>query len=561
MKPLPHYLIWLVLALCVTLPQVSHSATLTSTVNRNQISTNETLTLIVSIDEQVDSSDLNLNALQENFDILAASPQSRSSINIINGKSEKNASTVWTITLVAKREGIATIPAFSIGSARSKAISIKVSNSASNANSSTLPLAVSVTPSVKSVYPNQQFIVEIELSARGNVRDLNGPQLLIENADVEAFDQQTFQRVDNGIARQIVILKYSVFAKQAGKLVIPVMTYTGLQNARRSLFGANGNQVIARSKPIEITVNEIPTLGNRQWFPADNVSISANLSGDAAILKVGEPITRTITITAEGQQASAIPPLDQSLIDSQLKSYKDQPQLETTKSKQGFIATRIESEAIVANKAGDYVLPEVTIDWWNTRSKQWQTATLKQQTLNVTGLAAPVNTVPTQYSPDFNTDNALPSGASESNKLWQFISAGLGLIVLIQLYFLVGRRENETRTNSTIEKTQTESQAWKSLQSAIKSDNSRAIRNDILLWGSTILAEDGPVSLAKLSQAADSMELKEAFDDLDKHLYKGGDKPNSRNILSALKEFRSARLQSKKLTKTSKPKLRPLYPN
>jgi len=79
------------------------AATLTSKVTRNQVSTNETFTLTVLIDEQVDSSELNLESLEKNFEILSSTPQSRSSFNVINGRSIKSASTKWTITLFSER--------------------------------------------------------------------------------------------------------------------------------------------------------------------------------------------------------------------------------------------------------------------------------------------------------------------------------------------------------------------------------------------------------------------------------------------------------------------------
>ena len=64
-----HYLIWFTVLLSLVLPIMAHSATLSSTVNRNQVSTNETLTLVVAIDQQVDSSELNLSPLQQDFEI------------------------------------------------------------------------------------------------------------------------------------------------------------------------------------------------------------------------------------------------------------------------------------------------------------------------------------------------------------------------------------------------------------------------------------------------------------------------------------------------------------
>jgi hypothetical protein len=561
MKPLSNYIALLIFPLALMLLDVAAAATLSSTVDRNQVSTNETLTLTVSIDQQVDSSELDLSRLQENFEILAASPQTRSSFNRINGQSQRAASTTWTITLVAKNEGILTIPAFNLKSASSKPISIRVSNS-SAANNSSLPLNVLVKSDAKEVYPNQQFVITVELSAGNNVRDLSGSQLAIAGADVEAFDQQTFQRVDNGIARQIVVLKYSVFAKQAGELTVPTMTYTALQNGQRSVFGSRGAQVIARSKSIQIKVKETPETGSRQWFPAEDVSITSKWSGDALTLKVGEPITRTITITAKAQIASAIPPLERAEIDLNLKSYKDQPQLETQKSNQGFIATRIESEAIVANQGGEFLLPAVSIDWWNTNTKQWQTSTVEPQRLNVSGVALPAIIATEPIAIDSLTATAIAD--SSGTRLWQLISALLAIVVALQSYFLIIRPTPEQDLNSNQPQAVLEKAAWSALKGALKADNSRAIRNNLLLWGREILESETPVSLDRLTQAGHALgvsaELKVAFKTLDAHLYQAGDKPDTAEMADMLTSLRRALLASFASTNNSKTRFEPLYP-
>ncbi len=558
MKPLSHFLLPILLVL--TVPSLTNAATLTSTVNRNQISTNETLTLTVSIDEQVDSSALDLSTLQENFEILGTTPQSRSSFNIINGKSQKSASTTWTITLVAKNEGILTIPSFSVNSATSRPITVKVSD-ASDGKSSNLPLEVWVSTSASEVYPNQQFVVEVELSASSNVRDLNGPQLVIADAQVEAFDQQSFQRVDKGLARQIVILKYSVFANQAGELTIPVMTFTGLQNGQRRVFGSTGTQVIARSKQLTIKVNDAPVVDGQQWFPADNVSIESDWSGDISALKVGEPITRTITVSAIGQQASAIPPLTLENLDDGLKSYKDQPRLDTGKSSQGFVATRIESEAIVANKAGRFEVPAVTIDWWNTKTKQWQTSTLEKQTLVVSGavLATSDQSISTGVANPIVVSNT--NDASYSNRLWQLFSGFLLTIVVIQFYFLMRRSAVKSNTVVAKDKSASEREAWATLQASIKSDNSRAIRHSIINWGRALLDVDHQVSLQSIAKLDNSNALRELFGALDQHLYQGKNKPDNLEIGKALKELRAHIKKSDNEKPDTQLKLNPLYPN
>ncbi len=553
----------------------SFGATLSSTVNRNQVSTNETLTLTVSIDEQVNTSSLDLSELERDFEVLGTSPQSRSSINIVNGRSVQEATTVWTITLVAKRDGRLTIPAFSIGTAKSQAITINVSN-AKNSSSSNLPLDVKVSSNRSTVYPNQQFIVTVELSAQRDVRDLGGPQLIVADADVEPLDQQNFQRVDNGIARQIVVLKYAVFAKKTGKLTIPILTYTGLKNARRGVFGNTGDQVIARSDQIELEVIDAPRSSNKTWFSADDLSIESKWSADITDLKVGQPVTRTITIVAQGQHASAIPPISGLTSIDGLKSYKDQPQLETGKTSEGFVATRVESEAIVASKAGEFTLPALSIQWWSNDSESWQTETLEAETLKVTGSAAPINDTQSQSAlPELSDPSIVnsdlqqsPTGQPNSALLWQILCGALGLIVLFQFFLL--RKQNKGLTQNSTEKpsSTSEKSAWTKLERTIKNkDQANVIREAILSWANCLGPSSEPVTLSKLSAVIDSKPLSDALSALDRQLYQAQGEALSDQLLDDLRsELSSFRSRSKRALSNGENSsqiddLKPLYPN
>ena len=61
---------------------------------------------------------------------------------------------------------------------------------------------------------------------------------------------------------------------------------------------------------------------------------------------------------AEGNAASAIPPLAMGLPDS-LKAYPEPPKLSETQARSGIIGTRTESTSLVATQPGELTLPEV----------------------------------------------------------------------------------------------------------------------------------------------------------------------------------------------------------
>ncbi|MEM7360813.1 MAG: BatD family protein [Pseudomonadota bacterium] len=546
----------------------AQAATLTATVNRNQVTTNETLQLKVSYDEQVSSSALDLRALEGDFEVLGVSPQTNSSVSVVNGQTTRQSSVVWNITLVPKRQGQLTIPAFAINNDRSQAITISVDNS-QQGNSASLPLQVWVSTNYNSIYPAQQLVVEVEISALSNISDLNGPSLIVQGANVEALDQQSFQRIDNGVARQVVVLKYAVFAEQEGELIIPVMTFTGVKNGRRSIFGTRGEQVIARSKQLIIPIKPAPVKAGSQWFPAEAVEIRAGWSGDTAQLKVGEPITRTITITTRGQRAEVIPPVTESATGSaEYKLYADQAQLESKATTDGFVSTRIESAAIVPAMVpadgGKIILPALSLDWWDVGAKRWKQATYPAQTLVVTSSGAVIEenqATSTETDIVGATDQAVAL-VDDRIRLWQAITAGLLLLCLIQFAMILRLRKNQTSTPKRVEPLArpSEKSAWSQLQKSLRAEDTVAIRSNLIRWLRTITTPTmQQASLQALLVEADNPDLSAAVHGLEAFLYKAGPDIDLKQMINIVDAHRNQVSKNNKANNSQAGELKPLY--
>lgn len=542
---------------CLLLSATSlHAATLSSTVNRNQITAEqiaagESLILTVSYDEQVESSALDYSVLERDFDILRVVPQSNSSISVVNGRASRVSLTAWSITLRPKNASQLVIPAFTINSNTSDPITI---NSEQNNTSTLPPMQAQVIASSDSVYPNQQLIVELEISAQSGVRNLNGPELVVQDAHVELLEQNNYQQVDNGLARQIVTLKYAVFAEQAGELIIPRMTFTANQGRRR------GQTVVARTEQLPIKVKELPASVTTSWLPAENVEIRSEWSGDVTTLKVGEPLTRTITVTAQGQQAKSISPLQSANEVDGIKLYKDQPQLHSQTTSSGFVGTRIESSAVVATREGSVVLPEIAVDWWNVTTNQLERAILPAETLTISGTTAVVaHPEPVSIIPSSSTVNA-NKGSSLIRSL-QLALLAVSLICLAQFWIILKLRKSLPLAVATPQSTNkpSETKTWKRLQSACTSGDATQIRLALLLWSKTLTSDGGSPTLYKKAQELGDAELETQLTSLDRHLYKGGEGFDSMALQSALKAFRQRYQTSIKNAKSTNTPLKPLY--
>lgn len=548
-----------------------HAASLSSSVNRNNIGINETLTLLVTYADQVSTDKLNLGSLKNDFEVLSARPQSSSNMSVINGQVTRQASTIWTILLAPRREGRLLIPAFSLAGETSNAITIQVSK-ANVVPVSKQPLLVNLSVDNNEIYLGQQLLVTLTLSAMQSVRDLSGDPLAIEGAHIEQLDQQTFQRIDNGIARQVVVLKYALFANDAGEITIPSQMFRGVIGSRRSIFDSFGSQqaqqVIARSKAHKVKVNSKPDGSNDPWFPAKNVTIKSTWSSDTKSARVGVPITRTIKITAEQQRASVIPPLKRDLQTS-YKTYSDQPQLENTISAHGIVGTRVESEAIVPSESGELNLPEIRLSWWNTNSNQWQTAVLAAETLIVSpALASDVNES-TPSIPMVTKPSDLDQDKVDNNWKWlALFFSGLSFVLLLIIYKLRTQLSGSNvniATGSNRDVNKTESANWQQLQKSLKSNDIKLIRNNLVAWAQSAFTDGKVTSVQTLIDAVGSFlknntQLKTELTALERQLYndKNKDKLNIKTLSTELTQLRKALNNRKPDSKTNS--LAPLYP-
>lgn len=540
------------------------AAELISVVNRNEVGVNQTFRLQISYAEQVATEQLDLSELSADFEILSIRPQSSSSTQIVNGQRTQSVSTTWSLILAPKRTGFLTIPAFNIGNDQSRAIQIRVSENA-QLGEVDQPLTAVVKANKGALYPGQQLLVEVELSAQSDVGNLNGPELVIADAEVVPLDQQSSQRIENGLARSIVTLKYAVFAKSTGELVIPRMTYTGNKGVQRSIFSSPGTQVLARTREHKVPVQAAPNKAGAAWLAAENVALTSSWSRDPSDLKVGEPITRTITVTAVAQRASAIPPLTGLAESGDYNVYTDQPQLDNQTSARGFTGTRIESQAIVATREGELQIPETRLAWFDTGAKRWKEAVLPAETLSVAAgsLAAP----PASLSPVVaRSDDALDGGATASNNqtIWQLASAVLALLVLVQsavILKLRAKRNPHTASRAEKNRNASEQSAWKRLSAELRSNNSAKLRQAIVDWLNVAQPKHTSWTLQELRKGTQIEQLSEQIQRLEGALFDQSEQAfDSAELNSGLRTLRTQILKPSK-SRGDKPALEALYKN
>jgi hypothetical protein len=531
---------------------------LVSRVDRANIGLNETLNLVLEYDERVESRNLDFTSLQQDFEILNNSTTSQ--VSIINGR--QDVSTRWTLILLPKRSGQLVIPSFQIDGNFSEAISLDVSeNNVAGARGQ--PLNAELEVSQESILNMQQLLVTVRLIAASQISNLSGDSLQIQGAEVTLLDQQQFTQAQNGVTWQIVEFVYAVFADQPGTLEIPAQLFSGVIGSTRSVFdpfGGSGQRILARSPAATVLVESADSQQN--WFPAEDVQIEAEWPGlDGATgftqIRVGEPITRSLSVIAYSQRPETIPPLP-SPANDQFKVYADQPELLVQTSADKLIGIRRESAAIVPTVAGEMTLPEIRIPWWDTNDSAWKEAILPAQTINILEAEITESLAPPESFAIENADSDLTvSSTTYSDPIWIWISATMTFMSLI-LGWLLWRARSTPNLAREIESANTaEKVLWAQLLKDLKHSNAVVLRTSIEYWCRSLWPEESGSALHNLKQRLSGEAAKELML-LEKSVYgkEGTEAPNLIELPIELKKLR----KSGSKNRSESAALPPLYP-
>lgn len=543
------------------LAQANH---ITASVDRDNIGLQETLTLIVTADEQTRSTP-DFSALKNDFDVLSTSRSQ--SIRIINGHTES--STDWHITLAPKRAGKLLIPSFSIDDAISDAIEIQVSKQPQSQSSSDEPVHASIEVEKYSAFVQEQILVKIKLTTQVNLSQAELQPLELKNAIVVNLNQQQYQTTVNGKPQLVVETSYAIFPQESGELVIPNLTYTVAVDSMRTWddpFGRRGSNIMRlRTDEQHINVKAAPdkNIAN-SWQPANKITLNEGWSSGLDQLKVGEPVTRTITIVADGLTGGQIAPLTTANVEG-LTFYPDQAQSKDNKSNKGVQGTRTETMAIIPNRPGSFTLPEITLHWWNTNSQSMQTTTLPAKTLHVVGEAKLESST---SLPASNTQQAIPeknispiaSSAPAPNSPWLWaaiislilLAIGLAAYVWKLKSSIKALADNQHETQEII--SEKEQHIWDLLKHAAANKDALALRKAVLHWAKFHWPQQNIHSLDDVAKLGVKPALTEALKKLDELLYSThpADDWEPTGLLQLLNECRKE--------KNSKKKAEPLQP-
>jgi len=363
----------------------------TVTFSPSTISLGESAELVIETDRPL-AQEPDFSGLMGNFAV-AGTQQGVKTVSI-NGR--RRSRYRLSLTVFPRKEGELSTGDLLINGVQIKAAVLTVEPAGS---SSRLPITFTASASQSTVYPDEAFLFKIKLSHGVALLDAKIIPLAIENARVTALDNdRTYQEMQDGRPIHVFERTFVVTPEKSGYLTIPAVEVYALvanndQTGMPDLFGEgilfNGligsqKEVRLETNPVQVTVLEKPADWTGWWLPATEVTLTAEDKFPDKI-SVGDSLTRVIKLSAMGVEAEQLPTVTQSGTEK-IKVYPSPEQRETIPTPVGDIQGKtLTSFILVPTAAGEVTLPEVKVPWFNTRTRQVETAVLPAKTITVIG--------------------------------------------------------------------------------------------------------------------------------------------------------------------------------
>lgn len=596
----------------------SMATVLNANIDRKQVGIDESFHLSLRLDDATNAVP-NLTPLKQDFIILSTSKSSQ--FSIINGKATSQ--TQWTIGLAPKHSGLLQIPAIHVGTYASNPLSINVSTASSLASSTTTvnkkqagqafqDIFMKVSTSPKTIYVGNQLLYRVRIFSDTDIFQplLTAP--IADNATIRLLGKGAYYEAKrNQRTYQVSEKDFVIIPNHAGTITIRAPVLNGrlpmalninsLNNNNlnslfsNSLVGLNGKPVHVSAKPIQIMVHAIPNgIDPSTWLPTNKLRLTQSWSGDIHTWHVGDPLTRQVTILANGIAATQLPNIPMPSHHTDFNMYRDKGLADDSLQGDTLIGKRVEKFVVIPTHAGQLTLPAIQLPWWNTQTKTMQMATLPAlrvtvlPALQTTGNASAQLKQPSRQTTSNTATSQTGSGTHDVHQAGKhtknilemllhhsrafMLAAIFFLLWVITLLAWIWQKQkvikSQINTAQTLQSSQTVStgvtmnvkKAWGVFRVACDRQDNHAIKDSLMIWADLKYA---PVKIHSLHDLAIHLQDKTLTLDLmalDKALYAASPSRqfDSKGFYRRLSSYLKTHSKHKQITK--KNALPPLYP-
>lgn len=473
----------------------------TATIDKNPVVQGESFVLRVTADDDADSNALDTSPLLQNFIVGRTSVSSQTSM--VNFKTTRQ--TTWTTVLVAKQPGSYVIPSLTIEDKKTLPITMTVLKADQTDPNQQRDIFITSDISSTSVYVQQQVMLTVKLHFAVSLERGSLSEPSLEGATITQLGQdKETETIINGRRYRIIERNYAINPQRSGEYKITSPVFSGevsTPSRRRSgLFSFNDTKpVTVLNEDISLTVKPVPAGYQGAWLPSELLNLHQEWQPLPNEFKVGEPITRTITLTAAGLSKEQLPVIEMALPKG-LKVYPDQTEQHSGMNSGRLVSQSIQNFAIVASQPGEYQLPKIEIPWWNTVTNRAEIAVIPSQTISV------------QANPDAQfvqpqTQNSAPVAINgpalapviiEKQSMLQWVFLALWLLTSAAWALTVWLK----RPKKQVAAPQTNFEYYLALLAACKKQDGKAVEKLLLPWLNQTLGRN----YNQLSQAINEVD-------------------------------------------------------
>ena len=281
-------------------------------------------------------------------------------------------------------------------------------------------------------------------------------------------------------------------------------------------------------KPVTVEV-DVPEVEFRARVPAGAEALSPYLAGrrltldrevegDLETLAAGDALVVRYTAELDGMPAIFLPALVDVTEVHGVSVYAEEPVVED-----GTPARRSEKLTLVFEAGGEFTVPEAEIEWWNTKTKAVETASVAAMTVSVAGPPAPIQL------------DEEPS----AKPVWP---AMLAWAALLAAALLMLRRWVPALRSRWVayqnRRQRSEERAFERLRRALHGRDPRAAHRTLLAWLEHI---DSGASARHFARRYGDEELQRQIEELSGSLYGAGRAVNLRRLEKSLSAARHRR--------------------
>lgn len=461
---------------------------LTASVDKNPVIANESVVLTVTADDDIDRNALDTSSLLSDFIVGRTSVSSQTSM--VNFDTTRT--TTWNTVLIPRESGELIIPSFEIDGVKSQSIKLNVLAADKSAASTQQDLFITAQVSSTELFVQQQITLTVKLHFAAELKRGSLTEPTLEGANIlQIGKDKESENIINGKRYRIIERVYAISPQKSGNVVLKSPIFSGeimMPSTRRSNFlsFADTKPVSVVGDDIALTIKAIPAQVYGAWLPSELLALHQEWQPQADQFKVGEPITRTITLTAAGLSEEQLPEITMH-VPQGLKVYPDQAELHTGLNNERLVSQKVINFAIVASQAGEYLLPEITIPWWNTVTNKAELATISGQKITVLP-NADIAPVAIQQPPSVSLENSTTPAVIEKviiqpNNFLQWLFLALWLLTLLA-WFISAKRSSPSEKNNK-KSSENVNSAYLNLLAACKQNNGEQALANLLPWAQT----------------------------------------------------------------------------